>query len=87
MALTYTINDIQTGVMHVDIDRQLVTVEYREVADGVTVKRGVAYFHVALPANPTDEDFLLPPAKVQELLSLRNDSETAIANRLGVEEV
>lgn len=84
MALAYTIDDIIVDEYHVDLIQQMVTVQYREVSGGETIKRGIAYFHATLPAEPTAQDFLLVPAKAAELVSLRNDAETAIANRLGV---
>lgn len=84
MALSYTIDDIEITEYTVDITRQMVNVMYTEKAAGVGVRRGVAYFYVTMPPDPTPEDFQLPPAKIAELVSLRDDAEAAIATRLGV---
>ena len=84
MPVVYTVDDIEVTAYAVDIIQQSVRVEYKEMAAETPIRRGVAYFWVALPQDPTPQDYQLLPSYAATLQGLANDAETAIANRLGV---
>lgn len=84
MPLNYTIDNVSVTEYNVDITQQMVTVQYKEMSGENVIKKGVAYFYVTLPENPTPQDFQLPLTYAQTLLDLASDASGVIETRLGV---
>lgn len=85
MSLTITITDVKASNWTVDLDKQNVVFNCKEVdAQGNTIIGNTAVFWVTMPAIPGPDDYQLPSNYVQILLDLTNTAETVIKNRKGI---
>jgi len=81
MALQVDIDNIQINAWSVNLERQIVEINYSLVSANEIWRRERARFWVTMPAEPQDGlDFQLPTTYAQTLLDLTSDAETALRN-------
>jgi hypothetical protein len=82
MSKTIILTDLIVDYIHVDYENQRVLVGYRMIdAAGEKWEGGEAIFWVTMPADPTDQDFLLPADYIATLVSLQTDADAALTAR------
>ncbi len=82
MTKTIILTDLIIDYIHADYENERVLVGYRMIDDnGVKWEGGEAIFWVTMPADPTDQDFLLPPGYIATLVQLRDDADQALTER------